>query len=99
MPMLAASLPRKLSWTADPFHTEVERRADGTLYLRPTEPLGAFPERLMDSLEHWAKVAPQRVLVARRVAGGDWRTVTYEQMLTSVRRIAAGLLTRDLSAE
>lgn len=92
-------LPGQLSWTADPFHTEVERRADGTLYLRPVEALSAFPERLMDWLASGAKAAPQRVLVARRVAGGEWHTVTYEQMLTRVRRIAAGLLTRDLSAE
>ena len=97
--MQVEPLPRQLPWTADPFHTEVERRADGTLYLRPTEALSAFPERLMDSLEHWAKGAPERVLVARRVAGGEWRTVTYRQMLTRVRRIAAGLLTRELSAE
>lgn len=97
--MQAEPAPRQLSWTADPFHTEVERRADGTLYLRPTQALSAFPERLMDSLEYWAKVAPLRVLVARRVAGGEWQTVTYQQMLTRVRRIAAGLLTRDLSAE
>lgn len=97
--MQAQTLPRQLAWTADPFHTEVERRTDGTMLLRPTEPLSAFPERLMDSLEHWAKAAPQRVLVARRGAGGEWRTVTYQQMFTRVRRIAAGLLTRDLSAE
>jgi len=69
------------------------------MLLRPTQPLSAYPERLMDSLEHWARVAPQRVLVARRVAGGEWQTVTYQQMLTRVRRIAAGLLTRDLSAD
>jgi feruloyl-CoA synthase len=97
--MQAESLPRQLSWTADPFHTEVERRADGALFLRPTQPLATFPERLMDSLEHWANVAPHRVLVARRAAGGEWQTVTYQQMLTRVRRIAAGLLTHDLSAE
>lgn len=97
--MQAEPLPRQLSWIADPFHTEVERRSDGTLYLRPRQALSAFPERLMDSLEHWAKVAPQRVLVARRVAGGEWQTVTYQQMLERVHRIAAGLLTRDLSAE
>ena len=95
----AQSSPGQLSWTADPFHTEVERRADGTLYLRPVEALSAFPERLMDSLEYWAKAAPQRVLVARRIAGGEWQAVTYAQMLTRVRRIAAGLLTRNLSAE
>ena len=97
--MQAEQLPGALSWTPDPFRTEVERREDGTIYLRPSEALSAFPERLMDSLEHWAKVAPERVLVARRVAGGEWQTISYRQMLTRVRRIAAGLLTRDLSAD
>lgn len=97
--MHAQSAPRRLSWTADPFRTEVERRADGTMYLRPAEPLETFPQRLMDWLEQWAKLAPQRILVARRGADGEWRTVTYEQMLVRVRRLAAGLLKRDLSAE
>ncbi|MBM0106296.1 feruloyl-CoA synthase [Steroidobacter sp. S1-65] len=97
--MQAEQLPGSLSWTPDPFRTEVERREDGTIYLRPSEALSAFPERLMDSLEHWASIAPDRVLVARRSAGGEWQTVTYRQMLNKVRRVAAGLLTRELSAE
>lgn len=97
--MQAKSSSGPLSWTADPFRNEVERRADGTLYLRPVEALAPYPERLMDWLEHWTMHAPQRVLVARRQSGGEWRTVTYEQMLARVRRIAAGLLTRELSAE
>jgi feruloyl-CoA synthase len=98
--MQAEQLPGQLTWTADPFRIDVERRDDGTMYLRPSEPLSAFPERLMDSLEHWAQVAPDRVLVARRAAGnGEWQTLTYQKMLTRVRRIAAGLLTRDLSAD
>jgi feruloyl-CoA synthase len=96
----AQQLPGELSWTADPFRTDVERRDDGTMYLRPSEPLTPYPERLMDSLEHWARVAPQRVLVARRSPrGGEWQAVTYQQMLTRVRRIAAGLMKRELSTE
>jgi feruloyl-CoA synthase len=87
------------NWTPDPFHTEVERRDDGSLLLEPSGALPSYPERLIDSLEHWAQVAPQRVLVARRGAGGEWRTVTYQEMFARVRRIAAGLLTRNLSAE
>jgi len=97
--MRVEQLPSQRSWTADPFHTEVERRADGSMLLRPTQPLSPYPERLMDSLERWAKVAPQRVLVARRDSGGEWQKVTYQQMLTRVRRIAAGLLSRELSAD
>lgn len=88
----------QLLWTPDPFHTEVERRSDGCLLLKPA-PLSAYPERLMDSLERWARATPDRILVARRAAGGEWQTVTYQQMLTRVRRIAAGLLTRGLSPE
>src|SRR5687768_667499 len=90
---------KELLWTPDPFHTAVERRDDGTIYLQPTASLPPYPERLMDSLERWAQLTPQRVLVARRASGGEWQTVTYAQMLARVRRIAAGLLTRELSAE
>jgi feruloyl-CoA synthase len=53
----------------------------------------------MDSLERWACLAPDRVLVARRDRAGDWKTVSYAQMLKRVRRAAAALITRGLSAE
>ncbi|HEY0938579.1 MAG TPA: feruloyl-CoA synthase [Steroidobacter sp.] len=97
--MQTAPLPTYRPWTPDPFRTAVERRPDGTMYLRPVDALSAYPDRLMDWLEHWAMQAPQRVFVARRKSRGEWQTVTYEQMLTRVRRIAAGLLTRELSAD
>ena len=87
------------SWTPDPFATQFERRDDGSLILRPLGELAPFPRRLVDSLEYWARLAPARILVARRDATGSWQTVSYEQMLSQVRRLAAGLLTRKLSAE
>jgi len=87
------------SWTPDPFATQFERRGDGALILRPERELPPFPQRVADSLEHWARVAPARVLVARRGLDGAWRSVTYEQMLARVQRLAAGLLIRKLSAE
>lgn len=87
------------SWTSDPFATHYERRDDGSLILRPVREIGPYPRRLVDSLEHWARVAPERVLVARRDATRSWRCVTYEQMLARVRRVASGLLTRTLSAD
>ena len=87
------------SWTPDPFATQFERRDDGSLILRPLRQLPPYPLRLVDSLEHWARAAPDRVLVARRDAAGAWRHVSYAQMLARVRRIAGGLLTRNLSAE
>jgi len=87
------------SWTPDPFATQFESRDDGSIILRPARELGPYPLRLVDSLEHWARAAPDRVLVARRDASGAWRQVTYGQMLARVRRLAGALLTRKLSAE
>ena len=87
------------SWTPDPFATQFDRRDDGSLLLRPLGRLAPAPERLIDHLVHWAAAAPDRVLVARRAAGGDWREVNYAQMLHRVRRIAGGLASRGLSAE
>jgi feruloyl-CoA synthase len=87
------------NWTPDPFATEFERRDDGSIILQPLGELAAYPRRLMDSLELWARAAPDRVLVARRDAGGAWRLVSYAQMLARIQHVAAGLLTRNLSAE
>ena len=77
----------------------VERRPDGTIYLRPVAQLGDYPVRLTDRLHHWAAAAPDRVFMAERKADGSWRELTYAQLLTSSRAIASALLTRGLSAE
>lgn len=87
-------------WTPDDFAAEVERRADGTLLLRPRGELRPFPPRLTDSLEHWARVAPERTFIARRDrASGEWIRVSYAEMHARVLRVAAGLLTRNPSAD
>jgi len=77
----------------------VDRRADGTLYLKSGRTLPAYPDRLTDRLVYWAKATPDRVFMAERAPDGGWRTITYAQTLERVRRIGAALLTRDLSAE
>ena len=77
----------------------VERRDDGTIYLRPKTPLGDYPVRLTDRLHHWAKAEPNRVFMAERDGSGGWRQITYAQLLDCSRRIASALLARGLSAE
>jgi feruloyl-CoA synthase len=77
----------------------VERRHDGTIYLRPKTPLGDYPARLTDRLHHWANAEPNRVFMAERDAGRGWRQITYAQLLDSSRRMASALLARGLSAE
>jgi feruloyl-CoA synthase len=89
----------RLRWTESPFLTDVENRPDGSLVLRPRAALAPYPLRMMDSLEHWAAVAPGRILVARRGPGDEWVTISYLQMLERIRRVAAGLVTRKLSAD
>jgi feruloyl-CoA synthase len=77
----------------------IDRRDDGTIYLRPKIALGDYPVRITDRLHHWADAEPNRIFMAERNANGGWRELTYAQLLASARRIASGLLARDLSPE
>jgi feruloyl-CoA synthase len=77
----------------------IERKSDGTIYLRPKTLLGDYPLRLTDRLHHWAAATPDNVFMAEREAGGAWRKLTYAQLLDASRHIASALLHRGLSAE
>ncbi len=77
----------------------IDRRADGTIYLRPKRVLGDYPLRLTDRLHHWAGTEPDRIFMAERRADGGWRELSYAQLLAATRRIASALLGRDLSAD
>jgi feruloyl-CoA synthase len=75
-----------------------QRRADGAVLLASPQPLGAYPTKLTERLEHWAARDPDRLLFAQRSDGG-WRRLTYRETVVKARRVAAGLLRRNLSAE
>jgi feruloyl-CoA synthase len=75
----------------------VERRA-GEIYLRSPHALGAYPVKLTERLEHWARVAPDRVLFAQR-AGPGWRTLNYSDASRNAKRVGEALLAKGLSAE
>jgi feruloyl-CoA synthase len=93
--------PRTAPLRAIPFGdlaVSVERRDDGTIYLRPTTALGVYPVRITDRLHHWARTAPDRIFMAQR-EGAGWRQISYAQLLDTSRRIASALLARELSAE
>jgi feruloyl-CoA synthase len=77
----------------------VDHRPDGTIYLRPRQGLGLYPQRLTDRLDYWAHVAPERIFLAQRTAAGHWRELSYAKVLEQVREIAAALLARDLSCD
>ena len=75
------------------------RRPDGTTVVVSREPLAPYPERVTDRLIEWATRDPDRILVAKRIDGGDWRRVSYGEALRSARAIAQALLDRGLSPE
>src|SRR5437870_9525122 len=77
----------------------VERRADGTIYLRPKAQLHDYPVRITDRLHPGAAAAPDRVFMAERNAARGWRQITYAELLVSSRHIASALLARGLSVE
>ncbi len=82
-----------------PADVETWNTPDGGLVVRPKHPLGTYPDKLTERLDHWAVHAPDRVFLAERDANGAWRTATYAQVRASARNVAQALLERPLSAE
>ena len=77
----------------------IEVRDDGSTVVRHPDALAAYPRSATERLEHWARVAPQRVFLAQRTSQGPWRTITYGQANEQVRAISQGLLDRGLTPE
>ena len=77
----------------------MDRRPDGTVYVRSPRPLADYPAKLTERLKHWAAVAPDRIFIAGRDERSAWRQVTYREALHRVRAIGTALLERNLSAE
>ena len=76
----------------------VKRRADGTILVRAVRPLGAYPKRFTERLAHWARVAPDRTLLATRI-DGRFVPLTYSAAFQAARSLGQALLDRRLSAD
>jgi len=74
-----------------------EHKPNGVVYVRSTETLGDYPDRLTDCLRLWAQQAPDRIFLAQRGPDENWEKITYGDAWRRVRRLAAGLLQRGLS--
>ncbi len=74
-------------------------RPTASIHIRTAQVLPPYHAKLSEPLEHWARVAPERVFLAQRDADGRWRTLSYAQVLAQVKRIGAALLRRGLSPE
>ncbi|HKD71013.1 MAG TPA: AMP-binding protein, partial [Candidatus Acidoferrum sp.] len=78
---------------------DLDRRPNGVVYVRSPEPLGPYPRRVTDRLEHWAARTPEHIFLAQRGLDGQWQTTNYAQALARVRRLARGLLDNGLSEQ
>jgi feruloyl-CoA synthase len=81
-----------------PTEVQAERKPGGIVHLRSPHALGPYPAKLTERLEHWARVAPDRVLFAQR-SGSSWRVLSFRDALERARRVGAALLEKGLSAE
>src|SRR5258708_11763080 len=81
------------------FDPVLEQRGGGIIHIRAAQELGRYDDKLSQPLEHWAKVAPDRIFLAQRDMQGQWRKLTYAEVLSDVKRIGGALLRRGLSAE
>jgi feruloyl-CoA synthase len=77
-----------------------DRRADGTIVLKSSEPLRDTARCVGDWLERWARQTPERIFLAERGnVDAPWTTVSYRDALRQVRSIASWILAQRLSAE
>jgi feruloyl-CoA synthase len=82
-----------------PADIAIDKRADGTMIVRHKAALKPYPAALHEPLEHWAKVAPDRIFLAQRDGSGPWQTITYAGARAAARNIASALLDRHLSPD
>ncbi|MEY9714826.1 feruloyl-CoA synthase [Bradyrhizobium elkanii] len=99
MTMAAASGDNPSSLFATPAIVAASRN-DGSILVRSTTPLKQGARCVGDWLEHWARLAPDRIFLGERAnAEVPWSTVSYRDALGIVRRAASWVLAQGLSAE
>ena len=83
----------------NPLSASVRRCDDGTTYISCGPEIESSVSNVTQKLDYWAAQAPDRTFLAERASDGTWRTISYFETLTRVRRIAQSLLRRNLSAD
>jgi len=53
-----------------PRDVTMTRDAQGVMYVRPVHPLGHYPAKLTEKLDHWARQNPDRVFMGQRDGSG-----------------------------
>jgi feruloyl-CoA synthase len=82
-----------------PRSVELEKRGDGSMILRNPTPLGEVERHINVLLQRAVARAPGRTYLAQRTAGGDWRKLTYTQVMDHVQALAQAFLDRGLGPD
>ncbi len=69
------------------------------MLVEPEISLGPYPDRVTDSLDHWARIAPNRTFLAERRADGEWQRESYADFRRRARAVGQWLRRLNLSAE
>ncbi|HSM94836.1 MAG TPA: AMP-binding protein, partial [Rhizomicrobium sp.] len=83
---------------------EVERKSDGTVYIRSRHALGKMPRSIAHLLEERAAAHPERNFIGQRQTlpdgkTGDWKYITYGEANARANAVAQALLNRGLGAD
>ncbi len=81
------------------FSVDIEKKDDGTIYIRPTDTLGEVPESNIAMLNYWADKTPDHVFIADRLPNGEWRKVTFAEARRLSRAIAQYMLDHNPSVD
>ena len=77
----------------------LERLPGGAMLVRSEEALKPYPKVLTDCIAHWAALTPEKACIAKRRPDGEWRRLTYTQVMRSIESIGQALIDRGLSTE
>jgi feruloyl-CoA synthase len=78
----------------------VERRADGSIWLKSMTPLQPAARCIGDWLEHWARQTPDGIFLGERSSiDAPWTTITYKDALRQVRSTGSWILAQGMSVQ
>ncbi|GGA61345.1 feruloyl-CoA synthase [Pelagibacterium lentulum] len=96
--MVQASLPIRPVRLGQ-MRAEMRRGSDGVLYIRSIEPLAEAAHSIPDEIARWAERTPNAIMIADRGPDGNWRKLTYGQVMAKLAPLAQALLDAEVSAE
>ncbi|HCO56180.1 MAG TPA: feruloyl-CoA synthase, partial [Pelagibacterium sp.] len=77
-----------------------ETASDGVVHVRSSEQLAAYPRSIVDAIAQWAEKMPDALMVAdRNSETGDWRKLTYGQVVAAIAPLGQALLDAGLSQD